>query len=212
MPENQNAQYKELKDEELINLVNQGNKGALNTLIDRYYNLVNVKVSKYYINGAEKDDLIQEGLIGLFKSIKSYNPEKQNSFKTFANLCVERQLITAIKGSNRQKNLPLNSYISLNNTAYDNEEGETESQLTDMIGNSDLEDPLEKVTKDEYYKDVKETIDASLSPFEKQVLNEFVQGKTYNQIAKNLNAEVKSVDNAIQRIRKKTAKNIENLS
>ena len=137
---------------------------------------------------------------------------KDNSFKTFANLCIERQIITAIKSSNRQKHIPLNSYISLNNPNYENEDGEEESQLLDVLNSHAIEDPLDTITKSEYMKDVKNSINSSLSAFEKAVLNQFVEGKSYNEIAKSLNAPVKSVDNAIQRIRKKTAKNIENLT
>ena len=171
-----------------------------------------MKVSKYYINGAEKEDIVQEGLIGLFKAIKSFNQEKENSFKSFANLCIERQIITAIKGSNRQKHIPLNSYVSLNNPNYENEDGELENPLIDVLNNHIVEDPLETITKNEYYKDVEKAIDASLSNFEKQVLSKYIEGQSYIQIAESLNSPVKSVDNAIQRIRKKTAKNIENLT
>ena len=185
---------------------------ALNYLINRYKETVEIKVTKYFINGAEKDDLIQEGLIGLYKAITGFNNNKENSFKTFANLCIERQLITAVKGSKRQKHLPLNSYISLNSANYENEDGEVESQLIDVLNANSIEDPLEIITKIEYYKDVEKKINESLSGFEKQVLNKYLQGSSYNEIAESLNTPVKSVDNAIQRIRKKTIKNIENIS
>ena len=173
---------------------------------------MNAKVSKYYIAGAEKDDIIQEGLIGLFKAIKNFDETKQKSFKSFANLCVERQIITAIKGSNRQKHIPLNSYVSLTDNSYENSEGDEESQLLDVISSNETEDPLETVTKNEYYDNVKTTINKSLSNFEKEVLNRYIEGESYIQIAKSLNSPVKSIDNAIQRIRRKTAKNIENMT
>ena len=111
--------YEDMTDEELIKRIKAEDKPALDFLINRYKEVVNMKVSKYYLNGAEKEDIIQEGLIGLYKAIKGFNPDKQNSFKTFANLCIERQVITAIKGSNRQKHMPLNSYLSLNNSNYE---------------------------------------------------------------------------------------------
>ena len=196
--------YSKMTDEQLIEFTKKEDKLALDTLMERYRETVNMKVSKYYINGAEKEDIVQEGLIGLFKAIKSFNQEKENSFKSFANLW--------IKGSNRQKHIPLNSYVSLNNPNYENEDGELENPLIDVLNNHIVEDPLETITKNEYYKDVEKAIDASLSNFEKQVLSKYIEGQSYIQIAESLNSPVKSVDNAIQRIRKKTAKNIENLT
>ena len=204
--------YEKMTDEELIKLAKKEDKTALESLIERYKETVNMKVSKYYINGAEKEDLIQEGLIGLFKAVKSYNGEKDNSFKSFANMCIERQLITAVKGSNRQKHIPLNSYVSLNNSSYENEEGDVENPLIDILDTNTIEDPLDTITKNEYIESVEKTINKSLSSFEKQVLNKYIEGQSYVQIAESLNSPVKSVDNAIQRIRKKTAKNIENLT
>ena len=204
--------YEKMTDEELIKLAKKEDKTALESLIERYKETVNMKVSKYYINGAEKEDLIQEGLIGLFKAVKSYNCEIENSFKSFANMCIERQLITAVKGSNRQKHIPLNSYVSLNNSNYENEEGDIENPLIDVLDLNTVEDPLETITKNEYIENVEKTINESLSTFEKQVLNKYIEGQSYVQIAESLNSPVKSVDNAIQRIRKKTAKHIENLT
>lgn len=200
--------YDKLKDEDLIEIIKSGDKYALEYLIGRYRELVNIKVSKYYIIGAEKDDIVQEGLIGLFKAIKSYKPDQQNSFKSFANMCIERQLITAIKTSNRQKHMPLNSYLSLNMSAYDEENDDTE--VMEFFENGLIEDPLETITKKEYYTDVERTIDKALSNFEKQVLGRYVNGESYVEIAQKLDAPVKSVDNAIQRIRKKAIKGLEN--
>lgn len=204
--------YINMTDEQLIKLEKKHDEVAADVLIERYRDIVNAKVSKYYIAGAERDDIIQEGLIGLFKAIKNFDETKQKSFKSFANLCVERQIITAIKGSNRQKHMPLNSYVSLTDNSYENSEGDVESQLLDVISSNDTEDPLETVTKNEYYDNVKTTINKSLSNFEKEVLNRYIEGESYIQIAKSLNSPVKSVDNAIQRIRRKTAKNIENMT
>ena len=148
-------------------------------------------------------------MIGLFKAIKCFDAQKQNSFKTFANICIERQLITAIKSSNRQKHMPLNSYLSLNMTAFENEDGNNDTQIVDVLENTVIEDPLDTITKKEYFSSVENVIDSSLSDFEKKVLNRYVQGESYVKIAERLDAPVKSVDNAIQRIRKKTAKNIQ---
>ena len=189
--------------------INKKDTDALDFLICKYKDLVNSKVNKYFIIGAEKEDIVQEGLIGLYKAIKDYKPDKQNSFKSFANLCIERQLITAIKSSNRQKHMPLNSYLSLNMTAFENEDGNNDTQIVDVLENTVLEDPLDTITKKEYFSSVENVIDSSLSDFEKKVLNRYVQGESYVKIAERLDAPVKSVDNAIQRIRKKTAKNIQ---
>lgn len=203
-----NINYECMTDEDLIRIIKSGDKQALNYLIDKYKELVNIKVSKYFMIGAEKEDIVQEGLIGLFKAIKSYDFDKQNSFKTFANLCIERQLITAIKSSNRQKHSPLNFYLSLNTSAYDNDE--TDSSLIDIFDSNMIEDPLDTITKKEYYETVENAIDKHLSDFEKQVLGKYINGKSYVAIAEELNTPVKSIDNAIQRIRKKAIKNINN--
>ena len=204
-----NNNYNNMSDDELLELRNKKDTDALDFLICKYKDLVNSKVNKYFIIGAEKEDIVQEGLIGLYKAIKDYKPDKQNSFKSFANLCIERQLITAIKSSNRQKHMPLNSYLSLNMTAFENEDGNNDTQIVDVLENTVIEDPLDTITKKEYFSSVENVIDSSLSDFEKKVLNRYVQGESYVKIAERLDAPVKSVDNAIQRIRKKTAKNIQ---
>ena len=201
-----NKDYDNLKDEDLIEIIKSGDKQAFDYLISRYKELVNMKVSKYYIIGAERDDIVQEGLIGLFKAIKSYKSDMQNSFKSFANMCIERQLITAIKSSNRQKHLPLNSYLSLNISAYDEEDGESDTSLIDVFDSSLIEDPLDTITKKEYFQTIEDSIDKNLSDFEKSVLNRYINGRSYVQIAEELDTTVKSIDNAIQRIRKKAIK------
>ena len=197
--------YSIKSDEQLIALIKSGDKIAIDFIIEKYKDLVNKKVGKYFMIGAEKEDIIQEGMIGLFKAIQSFDSTKQNSFKTFANLCIERQLITAIKTSNRQKHMPLNSYLSLSSSAYNNEE-DGDTSMIEFFDSHTTEDPLETITKKEYYKKVENTIDKSLSTFEKQVLQRFIKGESYLTIAEQLNSPVKSVDNAIQRIRKKAIK------
>lgn len=201
-----NNNYNNMSDDELLELINKKDTDALDFLICKYKDLVNSKVNKYFIIGAEKEDIVQEGLIGLYKAIKDYKPDKQNSFKSFANLCIERQLITAIKSSNRQKHMPLNSYLSLNMSAYENEEDSTE--LIETFKNNVVEDPLDTITKKEYYEEIQKVIHKNLSDFEEKVLDRFVQGESYEVIAKKLDTPVKSVDNAIQRIRKKAIKNL----
>ena len=201
--------YNNMSDEQLIEEIKENNnEEALEFLICKYKDLVNTKVGKYFMVGAERDDIIQEGLIGLYKAIKDYKIGMQNSFKSFANLCVERQLITAIKTSNRQKHMPLNSYLSLNMTAYNNEDDGNDTEVVDVLDTNVIEDPLDTITKKEYMNTVGNVIDSSLSDFEKKVLNRYVQGETYVKIAEKLDMPVKSVDNAIQRIRKKTIRNL----
>ena len=193
------------EDKILLEQIQQGDNDALENLINKYKDLVNMKVGKYFIVGAEKEDIYQEGMIGLYKAIKSFDSEKQNSFKTFANLCIERQLITAIKTSNRQKHQPLNSYLSLNIAAYDDD---NDTSLIEVFNSNTVEDPLETITKKEYYKAVEDKIEEHLSDFEKQVLHRYARGESYVSIAEKLDSPVKSIDNAIQRIRKKAGKNI----
>ena len=193
------------KDEEILELIKQGNQDALDHLMNRYKELVNMKVSKYFMIGAEKEDIFQEGMIGLYKAIKCYDSEKQNSFKSFANLCIERQLITAIKTSTRQKHQPLNSYLSLNTSAYEDED---DTSVMEVLDTNTIEDPLDTIVKKEYYTMVENKIDKTLSSFEKQVLHRYARGESYVKIAEKLDAPVKSIDNAIQRIRKKALQNL----
>ena len=203
----ENNKYNEIPDEELIAQIRNGDTKAQNFLLEKYKSMVNMKANKFFLIGAEDDDIIQEGMIGLFKAIQSFDLEKNNSFKTFANLCVERQLITAIKTSNRQKHIPLNSSFSLNNTAYDENDDTTVMEILDT---NFVEDPLDTITKREYMEFIEHKIDKNLSSFEKQVLNRYIQGESYVDIADKLNSPVKSIDNAIQRIRKKAIKCLEN--
>lgn len=201
-------QYLNMPDEQVVQVIQSGDNTALNYMMHKYNDLVNMKASKFFMAGAERDDIIQEGLIGLYKATKSFNAEKQNSFKTFANLCIERQLITALKTSNRQKNIPLNSAFSLNQSAYDENE---DVEVVEVLDTKTAEDPLDTITKKEYYNSIENKIDESLSDFERQVLHYYKQGKSYALIAEKLGAKVKSVDTAIQRIRKKANKIKENM-
>ena len=198
--------YSNLKDEQIVEQIKEGDEKALVYLLDKYKNLINVKVSKYFIIGAEKEDIVQEGMIGLYKAIKSFDNTKENTFKTFANLCIERQLITAIKSSNRQKHKPLNSYLSLNTEAYDNDENSVE--LIETFNNDVIEDPLETIMKKEYFQEIQDVMNNTLSKFEMNVLENYLKGYSYEVIAKKLDTPIKSIDNAIQRIRKKTIKKL----
>ena len=182
---------------------------ALNCLMKRYNDIVNLKANKFFMVGAEKEDIVQEGMIGLYKAVKAFDTDKQNSFKTFANMCIERQLITAVKNSNRQKHIPLNSSVSLNAAAYDDNE---DMDKIDILDVKILNDPSDIIAEREYFESMENKIKKALSDFELQVLHEYEKGKSYADIAVKLNAKVKSVDTAIQRIRKKANKIRDNIS
>lgn len=202
------SEYTQMTDEKLIENIKQEDQKALDCLIERYNDVVSMKANRFFMVGAEKEDMIQEGMIGLYKAVKSFNTEKQNSFKTFANMCIERQLITAVKNSNRQKHIPLNSSISLNAAAYDDNE---DMDKMDVLEVKTLDDPSDIVADREYFENIENKIKENLSDFELQVLYEYEKGKTYAAIAEKLNAKIKSVDTAIQRIRKKANKIKENI-
>ena len=195
--------YTQMTDEKLIENIKNEDPIALNCLMKRYNEVVYMKANKFFMVGAEKEDIIQEGLIGLYKAVKSFDTEKQNSFKTFANMCIERQLITAVKNSNRQKHIPLNSSISLNSAAYDDNEDMDKIEILDV---KELNDPSDIIADREYFKSMEKSIKDNLSKFELSVLYEYEKGKTYAAIAEKLGTKVKSVDTAIQRIRKKANK------
>lgn len=201
-------EYTQMTDEKLIENIKQEDQKALDCLIERYNDVVSMKANKFFMVGAEKEDMIQEGMIGLYKAVKSFNTEKQNSFKTFANMCIERQLITAVKNSNRQKHIPLNSSISLNAAAYDDNEDMDKMDVLDVKA---LNDPSDIIADREYFESMENKIKENLSDFELQVLYEYEKGKTYAAIAEKLNSKIKSVDTAIQRIRKKANKIKDNI-
>lgn len=201
-------EYTQMTDEKLIENIKKEDTNALNCLIERYNDVVSMKANRFFMVGSEKEDMIQEGMIGLYKAVKSFDLKKQNSFKTFANMCIERQLITAVKNSNRQKHIPLNSSISLNAAAYDDNEDMNKIDILDV---KTLDDPSDIIADREYFASIENKIKENLSDFELQVLYEYEKGKSYASIAEKLNTKVKSVDTAIQRIRKKANKIKENI-
>ncbi len=197
--------YNAMSDEKLLQeFTKNQNNMALDCLMERYKDIVNIKANKFFMVGSEKDDILQEGYIGLYKAVRSFDKAKQNSFKTFAGLCIERQIITAVKNSNRQKHIPLNSSVSLNASAYDEDD---EVQVIDVLDTRKVvDDPLDIITQKEYFSEAEKAINDALSDFEKKVLDHYKNGESYVEIAKKLNSKVKSVDTAIQRIRKKAVK------
>jgi RNA polymerase sporulation-specific sigma factor len=196
-------EYGSMSDEELVALAKQFDSAASDELYHRYKNIVRGKARPYFLAGADRDDLIQEGMIGLFKAIRDYNFEKNDSFRPFAEICIVRQILTAIKQATRFKHLPLNKYESLYSTVYDED---SEKQLMDVISISSALDPEELYIKQELSRSVEEAVNSSLTPLERAVLECFLDGLSYSEIASELDHSVKSVDNALQRIRKKLEK------
>ncbi|MBQ9280081.1 MAG: RNA polymerase sporulation sigma factor SigH [Clostridia bacterium] len=192
-------------DREYLKRIKMGDELALNEIMEKYKSFVYLKAKPFFIVGAEKEDIIQEGMIGLFKAIKGYNEDKEASFKAFADLCVRRQIMTAIKTATRQKHIPLNSYLSLNKSAFDDEEDRT---VIDMLDMEVVPDPLDTITTKETYEKLETKMNEVLSDFELNVLNEYLKGCSYSEIATALDSHVKAVDNAVQRIKKKVEKHL----
>lgn len=193
-------QYDKIKDEELIFRFKQGEAEILDYLMEKYKNMVRKKARAMFLIGGDNDDLIQEGMIGLFKAVRDYQPEKEASFQTFVRICVDRQIYNAIQNSNRQKHQPLNSYISLSQ-----EDGENEEHLPDMW----VENPESIIIDQENVRDLEQEITCTLSPMENQVLDYYLDGNGYTEIAKIMGKTPKSIDNALQRIRGKIKEQLE---
>jgi RNA polymerase sporulation-specific sigma factor len=192
---------RKLDDDSLIKLIKRDNDEALDVLIHRYKNFVRAKARTYFLIGADKEDIIQEGMIGLYKAIRDYDDGKVSSFKAFAEICIIRQIITAIKTATRQKHVPLNSYISLDRPIY---EEESERTLLDMIGGSSEIDPQEMLINRESHLDMETRLFAELSGLEKKALSLYMDGMSYQEISVSLKRHVKSIDNALQRVKRKT--------
>lgn len=196
-------------DREYLKKIKLGDESALNEIMEKYKSFVYMKAKPFFIVGAEKEDLIQEGMIGLFKAIKGFDEEKEVSFKSFADLCVRRQIMTAVKMATRQKHIPLNSYLSLNKPAYE-EDDENEKTVIDTLDMEVVPDPLDTITSKETYEKLENKMNEVLSDFELKVLNEYLKGCSYVEIASTLDSHVKAVDNAVQRIKKKVEKHLNN--
>ncbi|WP_156291779.1 RNA polymerase sporulation sigma factor SigH [Oceanobacillus salinisoli] len=189
-----------LDDEGILALIHQGNSHALDYLIQKYKNFVRAKARTYFLIGADKEDIVQEGMIGLYKAIRDYDGDKLSSFKAFAELCITRQIITAIKTATRQKHIPLNSYVSLDKPIYDEESDRT---LLDVIAGSRTVDPQELLINREKMGDMELKLSELLSELEKKVLHLYLDGRTYQEISVDLKRHVKSIDNALQRVKRK---------
>ena len=200
------TRYSDLYDEEIVDLVRSGDSDALEYLINKYKNFVRAKARSYFLIGADREDIVQEGMIGLYKSIRDFRGDKLSSFKAFAELCITRQIITAIKTATRQKHIPLNSYVSLDKPIYDEDSDRT---LLDIICSTRVTDPEELLINREEYDDIEDKMSEILSDLEQQVLMLYVDGRSYQEIAVDLRRHVKSIDNALQRVKRKLEKYLE---
>ncbi|MBQ4167528.1 MAG: RNA polymerase sporulation sigma factor SigH [Clostridia bacterium] len=198
-------EYGAMEDEQLAVLAKAGDATASDELYHRYKNIVRGKARPYFLVGADRDDLIQEGMIGLFKAIRDFSDEKNSAFRPFAEICITRQILTAIKQATRNKHKPLNSYDSLYESVYDDG---SEKQLMDMIESRTALDPEELYIKQELHESLMQTVEKSLTEYERAVLDGFLDGRSYSEIAAELGHSTKSVDNALQRIRKKLEKEL----
>lgn len=192
---------------DIVLKASKGDKIALEYIIKKYKNFVKAKAKSYFLIGADKEDIIQEGMIGLYKAVRDFDASKTNSFKGFADICITRQIITAIKTATRQKHIPLNSYISLNKPVYDEE---SERTLLDIIATSIVTDPEELIISKEELKRIESKMNELLSELELQVVEYYLNGKSYQYIADKLQRDVKSIDNALQRVKRKLEKHLEN--
>lgn len=198
--------YEDMEDEEIIEDAKNGDPQALEYLIKKYKNFVRAKARSYFLIGADKEDIIQEGMIGLYKAIRDYKSDKLSSFRAFAELCITRQIITAIKTATRQKHIPLNSYVSLNKPIFDEESDRT---LLDVLSGVKITDPEELIISREELNQIESKIGEILSDLEWEVLMSYLQGKSYQEIAVDLKRHVKSIDNALQRVKRKLERYLE---
>jgi len=195
-----------MTDEQVVELARGGDRIAEEFLINKYKNFVRSKARSYFLIGADREDIIQEGMIGLYKAIRDFRSDKLASFRAFAELCITRQIITAIKTATRQKHIPLNSYISLNKPIYDEESDRT---LLDIISGNKITDPEELIISREEFFDIETKMGEFLSDLEWQVLIAYLNGKSYQEMAVDLERHVKSIDNALQRVKRKLERYIE---
>ena len=198
--------YDEMLDESIVEAAREGDDLAQEYLINKYKNFVRAKARSYFLIGADREDIIQEGMIGLYKAIRDFRNDKLASFRAFAELCITRQIITAIKTATRQKHIPLNSYVSLNKPIYDEESDRT---LLDVLSGTKVTDPEELVISREEFVDIEHKMGEFLSDLEWKVLMSYLDGRSYQEIAKDLRRHVKSIDNALQRVKRKLERYLE---
>lgn len=202
----QARRFTEMTDEELVSLVHEGNTDALDFLINKFRHFVRMKARSYFLIGADKEDIIQEGMIGLYKAIRDFRSDKLSSFRAFAELCIIRQIITAIKTATRQKHIPLNSYVSLDKPIYDEESDRT---LMDVLTDNGVDDPQQLMINNEEFLYMEEKMGEVLSELEREVLALYLDGQTYQEISEKLERHVKSIDNALQRVKRKLERHLQ---
>lgn len=200
LKETEQQYFDKVEDELLVEKVRSGDSAALEFLINKYKNFVRAKARSYFLIGGDHEDIVQEGMIGLYKAIRDFNEDKLSSFRAFAELCITRQIITAIKTATRQKHMPLNSYVSLDKPLYDEE---SERTLLDVLCGSKVSDPEELIINQEEFDDIELKIGEMLSDLEQKVLRLYLDGRSYQEISGELNRHVKSIDNALQRVKRK---------
>lgn len=198
--------YSDMEDEDVLVRVQSGCKQGMEYLIEKYKPLVRAKTRTYFMVGADREDIVQEGMIGLFKAVRDYKSEKRIPFKVFADICITRQIITAVKTATRQKHIPLNSYVSLNKKIFDED---SEKALIEVIPEDSISNPESLFINKEDYNLIENKIIEQLSPFEMEVLSKYISGIAYQDIARQLDKPVKSVDNALQRLKKKIEKSVQ---
>lgn len=199
-------EYDLKSDEQIVEAVREGDSEALEYLINKYRNFVRAKARSYFLIGADREDIVQEGMIGLYKAIRDFRGDKLASFKAFAELCITRQIITAIKTATRQKHIPLNSYVSLDKPIYDEDSDRT---LLDVICGSRVSDPEELMIHKEEFTGLEDKMEEILSDLERRVLMLYLDGRSYQEIAVDLDRHVKSIDNALQRVKRKLERYLE---
>ena len=195
---------KQCSDEELIVRYRDGDTEAMDFIFERYKHLVRKKAKAMFLAGGDNDDLIQEGMIGLYKAIRDYHTDREASFATFASMCINRQMITAVAASNLKKNMPLNTYVSYDMPAGGDED--SDMRLVDILQSQTELNPEKLLIDKEHNRDLKSRLKEVLSTFEQQVLTYYLEGMDYTAIAKKMQKPPKSVDNALQRIRSKAAR------
>ncbi len=195
------SEYFEMKEEDVVFLARDGDENALNYLINKYRGYVYSKAKSYFLVGGDTEDILQEGMIGLFKAIKDFKCDRVSSFGSFADICITRQIITAIKTATRLKHMPLNSYVSLNKPVYEDDGETTLIDVMDFSGK--MSDPEEMIISKEQVKGMEVVFTKVLSKMEKRVLNLYIEGKSHQEISKEINKDMKSVDNALQRVKNK---------
>lgn len=197
------VEFENKVDEEVVEEAKKGDSRAQEYLISKYENFVKAKAKSYFLIGADKEDIYQEGMIGLYKAIRDFKSDKLTSFKAFAEICVTRQIITAIKTATRQKHIPLNTYISLNKPIYEEDSDRT---LIDVLSELKITDPEELIIGQEQIKHIEGEMAKVLSDLEMEVLQSYLDGKSYQEIACDLDRQAKSIDNALQRVKRKLEK------